>query len=137
MQTSLTAKPIAAGILWTGRILSYLAALFMLMDSFGKIMKDANSIKATVNLGYSETILPVLGVLILICTLLYLIPQTSVLGAILLTGYLGGAVASNLRVASPLFSHVLFPVYLGMFIWAGLYLRDRKLQSLIPLKHNS
>lgn len=134
MQTSLTAKPISARVLWTGRILSYLAVLFLLMDSFGKIMKDARSLEATVSLGYSEGIIPVLGVLILICTLLYLLPQTSVLGAILLTGYLGGAVASNLRVDSPLFSHVLFPVYLGIFIWLGLYLRSKTLRQMIPVQ---
>ncbi len=72
----------------------------------------------------------------LICTVLYLIPKTSVLGAILLTAFLGGAVATNLRVGTPLFSHVLFPVYLGLLVWGGLYLRDRTLQTLIPLKAN-
>jgi hypothetical protein len=75
-----------------------------------------------------------IGVILLVCTILYLIPQTAVLGAILLTGYLGGAVATNFRVQAPLFSNVLFPVYLGIFVWLGLYLRDARIRELLPFR---
>jgi hypothetical protein len=78
-------------------------------------------------------ILP-LGILLLVCTVLYIVPKTSVLGAILLTGYLGGAVATHVRVANPLFTHQLFPVYLGVLIWLGLWLRDTRVRNLLPLR---
>jgi hypothetical protein len=91
-------------------------------------------VEATGQLGYPVSIARTLGILTLVCTILYTIPQTSVLGAILLTGYLGGAIASHLRIDSPLFSHVLFGVYLGLMIWGGLYLRDGLLRALIPLR---
>ena len=90
--------------------------------------------EGTVKLGYPETVIVPLGIILLTCTILYVIPRTSVLGAILLTGYLGGAVATHVRVGDPLFTHVLFPVYLGVLIWGGLYLRDDRLPALIPLK---
>jgi DoxX-like protein len=85
-------------------------------------------------LGYPLTLTTVIGIILLLCVLLYAVPRTSILGAILLTGYLGGAVASQLRVGEPLFSNVLFPVYFGALIWAGLYLRDNRLSTLIPLR---
>jgi len=91
-------------------------------------------VEATVKLGYSATTIVPLGIVLLTCTVLYVIPRTSVLGAILLTGYLGGAVATHVRVGDPLFSHVLFPVYLGVMIWLGLYLRDNRLRALMPLR---
>lgn len=121
-------------ILWLGRILSALAALFLLLDGVGKVMKPAAVVEATVQLGYPESVISSLGALVLICTVLYVLPQTSTLGAVLLTGFLGGAVASNLRVGSPLLSHVLFPVYIGLLVWGGLYLRDERLRSLFPLQ---
>lgn len=136
MQASFNSKPISVSSLWTGRILSYLAILFLLFDGVGKVLKLAPVVETTVNLGYPESLIVGLGIVMLICTVLYLIPKTSVLGAILLTAFLGGAVATNLRVGTPLFSHVLFPVYLGLLVWGGLYLRDRTLQTLIPLKAN-
>jgi hypothetical protein len=117
--------------LWTGRILSGFAALFLLLDSVGKFVKPAPVIEGTVKLGYSESVILPLGIVLLVCTVLYLIPRTSVLGAILLTGYLGGAVATHVRVGDPLFSHVLFPVYFGVMLWGGVFLRDERLRALL------
>ena len=116
---------------WTGRALSTLAVLFLLMDSIMKIMKADLAVKGSVELGYPEGVVFGLGVVLLLSTALYAIPRTAVVGAILLTGYLGGAVATHVRVGNPLFSHLLFPVYLGVFIWAGLVLRDVRLRDLI------
>jgi len=119
--------------LWVGRILSALPVLFLLLDGVMKIVKPAFVVEATVNLGYPETVIVGLGVLLVACTILYLIPRTSVLGAILLTGYLGGAVATHVRAESGWFE-VLFPVILCTLLWAGLVLRDDRLRALIPLK---
>jgi hypothetical protein len=117
------------GGLWTGRVMSTLAALFLFMDGVMKLMKPEMVVKATVELGYPESVILELGIVLLICVILYAIPVTSVLGAILLTGYLGGAVATHVRVGDPLFTHTLFPVYVALLIWGELYLRD-----LIPLQ---
>ena len=129
-ETALVSK----GGLWTGRILSLLSILFFLMDAVMKVLKPAFVVDATVKLGYQEGVIQGLGIALLIGTILYAIPSTSVLGAILLTGYLGGAVASNVRVGNPLFSNVLFPVYFAFVLWGGLYLRDKRLRALIPLR---
>jgi DoxX-like family len=128
--------PVSKGSLWTGHILSILSILFFLMDAVMKLLKPAFVVDATVKLGYQEGVIQGLGIALLICTILYAIPGTSVLGAILLTGYLGGAVASNLRVGSPVFSNVLFPVYFALLLWGGLYLRDKRLRALIPLRRS-
>jgi len=120
--------------LWAGRIVSALPVLFLLMDGVMKLFKPAVVVDATVKLGYTETTIVPLGIVLLACTILYVAPLTSVLGAILLTGYLGGAVATHTRVGDPLFSHVLFPTYLGTLIWLGLYLRDARLRALVPLR---
>jgi len=133
-ESKIETAPVSKGSLWTGRILSILSILFFLMDAVMKLLKPAFVVDATVKLGYQEGVIQGLGIALLICTILYAIPGTSVLGAILLTGYLGGAVASNLRVGSPLFSNVLFPVYFALLLWGGLYLRDRRLRALIPLR---
>jgi hypothetical protein len=126
--------PISPKKLWAGRIISGLAALFLVIDGVMKLVKPASVVEGTVKLGYSESVILPLGIVLLACTIVYLIPRSSVLGAILLTGYLGGAVATHVRVGDPLFSHVLFPVYLGVLIWLGLYLRDDRLSALIPLR---
>jgi hypothetical protein len=128
--TTVTSKP----MLWTGRILTALAALFLLFDSVTHMMQIAPVVEAMNQLGYPAHLALSLGIIQLICLLLYLIPSTSLLGAVLLTAYLGGAVATNLRIGAPLFSNVLFPVYLGLFIWGGLYLRDERLRALFPLR---
>jgi hypothetical protein len=117
--------------LWAGRFLSGLAVLFLLFDGIGKLLKPTPVVEATTALGYSENSLFTLGILVLSCTVLYLIPRTQILGAVLLTGFLGGAIASNLRVENPLFSHILFPVYLGALLWVGLWLRDARLRELL------
>jgi hypothetical protein len=125
---------VSIGRLWTGRVLGILPALFLLLDGVMKLMRPEMVVKTTVQIGYSEDIIVPLGIVLLVCTILYLIPQTSVLGAILLTGYLGGAVATNARIGSPLFSHILFPVYIGVLIWGGLFLRDPRVSALIPFR---
>lgn len=119
---------------WAGYIVSALPALFLLMDAVMKFIKPAPVVEITVGLGYPEHLIVPLGAILLICTVLYLIPKTAVLGAILVTGYLGGAVATNFRVESPVFTHTLFPVYIGIFIWLGLYLRDERVRHLLPFR---
>lgn len=117
---------------WTGRVLSALPVLFLLFDSIGKTMKLPAFVTATVQLGYPESVLVGLGAIELLCVILYAIPRTAVLGAILLTGYLGGAVATHVRIGSPLFTHTLFPIYVALLLWGGLFLRDERLRALIP-----
>lgn len=124
---------ISKGRLWAGRILGGLSALLLLVDAVGKLVKPTPVVDATVKLGYPESVIIGLGVVLLISTILYLLPKTSVLGAILLTGYLGGAVATHVRVGEGWFP-ILFPVVFGVLLWAGLWLRDERLQNLIPLK---
>ena len=116
--------------LWAGRILSALPVLFLLLDGVMKLVKPAFVVEATVQLGYPESVIVALGVILIACTILYLIPRTAVLSAILLTGYLGGAVATHVRVGGPLFS-ILMPVILGVMLWGGLYLRDERVRSLV------
>lgn len=120
---------------WAGYIISGLPVLFLLVDALGKFVKPEPVVTGTVELGYNESIILPLGIVLLISTILYIIPKTSILGAILLTGYLGGAVATHARVGSPLFTHMLFPVYLGVLLWLGLYLRDSRLRTLVPLRN--
>ena len=119
--------------LWAGRIISAFAVLFMIFDSVTKLIKAPQVIEATVRIGFPENTIVGIGAALLIFTALYIIPRTSVLGAILLTGYLGGATAANVRVSSPLFN-TSFPIIFGVLIWAGLFLRDRVLRALIPLR---
>jgi hypothetical protein len=121
-------------MLWTGRVLSALVALFLVFDGAMKLVQPVPVVKATVGLGYPESVLTGLGIVLLACTLLYLIPRTAVLGAILLTGYLGGAVASQVRIGEGWFS-TLFPVIFGALLWGGLYLREGRLRQLLPLRN--
>jgi hypothetical protein len=116
--------------LWIGRVLSGLAGLFCLMDGGMKLFKPRVVVEATLQLGYPESAIAGIGVALLACTILYLIPRTAILGAALLTGYLGGAVATYVRVSGPLFN-MLFPVIFGCIVWSGLYLRDKRLQSVL------
>ena len=134
VQALTSVPPVSKARLWTGRILSALPALFLLMDGIMKVMKPDFVVKATVELGYPEEVIFGLGIVVLICVVLYIIPYTSVLGAILLTGYLGGAVASHLRHGDPLFSHVLSPVYFAILLWGGLYLREPRVSTLVPFR---
>ncbi len=119
--------------LWAGRIISALPILFLLVDGVIKLVKPPVVVVTTVQLGYPESVILPLGIVLLISTVLYLIPRTAVLGAISLTGYLGGAVATHVRVSAGMFP-VLFPVIFGVLIWLGLYLRDERLRALIPLR---
>jgi len=121
--------------LWAGRIISALPALFLLVDGIMKLVKPEPVVKATIELGYPESVIMALGMILLVGVILYMVPRTAVLGAILLTGYFGGAIAAQMRVGNPLFSHVLFPVYLAVLIWGGLFLRDSRLRALIPLRN--
>jgi hypothetical protein len=119
---------------WAGRILSGLVVAFLLMDSVMKLLALPLVLESHQQLGYSGALARPIGIVLLACIALYVIPRTSVLGAILLTGYLGGAIATHVRVDSPLFSHVLFPIYVAAFIWGGLYLREPRLRALLPLR---
>ena len=119
-----------------GWIISILVILFMLFDVFGKLTKPEAVVKGTMQLGYPESLITPIGIILLMCTILYSIPRTSLLGAVLLTGYFGGAVASNLRVENPLFSNTLFPVYFAILAWTGVYLRNASLRKLITHKTN-
>ena len=106
--------------------------MFLLADAVGKLLKPEPVVTGTVELGYQESIILPLGIVLLVCTILYAVPKTAVLGAILLTGYLGGTVATHARIGNPVFSHMLFGVYIGIFVWLGLYLRDPRLRDLLP-----
>jgi hypothetical protein len=133
--SSTTRPPLTSkGALWTGRVMSGLVTLFMIFDGVSKLMLVPQVVEATQKIGYPENTIRPMGVLLLICTALYTIPRTSFLGAVLLTGYLGGAVASKVRLEDPLFSSVLFGVYFGVLAWGGLYLRDSRLHGLVSLR---
>ncbi len=134
MHSAMQTTPASKTSLWSGRIMSGLVVLFMLFDSAIKLMKLAPAVEGTARLGYPVSLVLPIGIVLLVCTVLYAIPRTSILGAILLTGYLGGAVASNVRMSNPLFGYVLFPVYIGVLLWLGLFLRDARLRALIPLR---
>ena len=115
---------------WTGIVLSVLPTLFLLMDGIMKLIKPAEVIRGTTELGYNENVILPLGIILTLITISYAIPRTAVLGAILLTGYLGGAVATHVRVGAGAFN-ILFPVVFGILIWGGLYLRDARLRALL------
>jgi hypothetical protein len=130
---NLTRATPGKGLVWTGRVMSVLMVLFMLMDGVMKLVKPKPVVDATLQLGFPEHSIVALGVVLLFCTVLYAIPRTAILGAIFLTGYLGGAVAAKFRMDAPLFSQTLFPVYFAIIMWVGLYLRNPKLRELVPL----
>lgn len=119
---------------WTGWVLSALVILFLTFDAVIKFTHIPVVTEAFAKLGLPESLAVPLGILLLTCVALYAIPKSAVLGAVLLTGYLGGAIATHLRVGDPLFSHVLFPVYLGAFVWGGIFLREPRLRELLPLR---
>lgn len=129
--------PVSKSALWTGRVLSGLVILFLLFDGAIKLVPWPVVTETMDKIGYgsSESLARTLGAITIACTVLYAVPPTSILGAILLTGYLGGAMASHVRIGSPLFSHILFGCYLGLMLWGGLWLRDRRLRSLMPFRH--
>jgi hypothetical protein len=120
--------------LWIGRVLSGFAVLFLTFDAAIKLLRLPMAIDGTTELGYPAGVVLPLGVLQVVCLALYVIPRTSVLGAVLWTGYLGGAIATHVRLGNPLFTHVLFPVYVALLLWGGLWLRERRLRALLPLR---
>ena len=127
------APNVSKGSLWTGRLISGLVVLFMLFDCITKILRLPQVVDATVKVGYpASTVLPI-GVTLLICVILYIIPRTSILGAVLIVGYLGGAVATNVRASQPAFNSA-FAITFGVLTWLGLYLREPRLRALVPLK---
>jgi hypothetical protein len=133
MQSSTETAVVSKGMLWTGRILSGVVSLFFVFDSVGHLLKPAPVVEAFGRLGYPLSASVGIGVLLLVCTMLYLVPKTWVLGAVLLTGYLGGAVSTHVRAGSPMFE-TTFPVILGVMVWVGIYLRDARVRDLIPLR---
>lgn len=137
MQLDTQDPSVSKRMLWAGWIVSTLPSLFLLMDGVMKLLKPAIVMETTVQLGYHESVILGLGIVLLASTVLYLIPRTAVLGAILLTGYLGGAVATHVRVESPLLTHVLFPTYVAVLLWSGLLLRDAQLRAFLPMRRTS
>jgi hypothetical protein len=136
MPTLAQTAPVSKPALWLGRVLSGLVILFMLFDGAIKLVPWPVVTETMDRIGYgsSETLARSLGVISIVCTALYAIPPTSFVGAILLTGYLGGAMASHVRIGSPLFTHILFGFYLGLMVWGGLWLRDGSLRTLLPFR---
>jgi hypothetical protein len=128
--TDAHAQPLSMTSRWAGRLLSGAATTFLLIDGGMKLFKPPIVVESTLQLGYPEAAIVGIGFVLLACTLLYVIPRTAVLGAVLLTGYLGGAVATHVRVSGPWFN-VLFAVVFGAIVWAGLYLRDPRLHALL------
>jgi hypothetical protein len=126
------AKSSKSGI-WAGRIISGLLVAFLVADALPKILRVSAVVKATAQAGYPESLVAPIGITLLTSVVFYVIPRTSVLGAILLTGYLGGATATMVRIQSPWF---FLPVIFGMLAWGGVFLRDSRLRALIPLKNN-
>jgi DoxX-like family len=114
--------------------LSGVTILFMLFDAGGKLFLESHVVEATTKIGYPVAAIRPIGVIALLCTILFAVPRTAVLGAVLLTAFYGGAVASKVRIEDPLFSSILFGVYFGIIAWGGLYLRDERLRTLFPFR---
>lgn len=134
MSTTTSSNPIAAPTplkLWTGRVLSGLAVLFLAFDAAMKVLQLPAAVETSATLGWPAQAMFGLGVLELLCLAVYLVPRTAVLGAILWTGYLGGAIATHARIGNPVFSHTLFPVYVAALLWGGLWLRDPRVRRLL------
>ncbi len=133
MYSDTQTAPVSKVMVWAGRTMSAITSLFVLLDGLMKLLKPAPVVEATARLGYPENLILGLGILLLTCLAVYLIPRTSILGAILLTGYLGGAVSAHVRVRDDMFP-VLFPVIVGVLLWGGLFLRDARLRELLSLR---
>ena len=134
MQTMTGTTQGSRGLTIAGYVLSGLVVLFLVMDAAMKLLELPVVLQTTAELGYPTADVRAIGLLLLLCTALYAFPRTAVIGAVLLTAYLGGAVATHVRVESPLFSHVLFGVYLGVLLWGGLYLCDARVRELLPFR---
>ena len=133
MQSNTQTAPVSKQLLWAGRIISILPILFLIFDGGIKVMQLPPAMEATAQLGYPTSVVLAIGILELTCLALYAIPRTTVLGAILLTGYLGGALATQVRVGAELFS-LIFPLIIGALLWGGLFLREQRLHALVPLR---
>jgi hypothetical protein len=137
-ETSMESAPrvprLSPGRLWASRIVGALTILFLLFDTIVKVLRLPPAVEGTVRLGYPESVVLGIGIIELVCLVAYVIPRTSILGAILLTGYLGGAVATHVRIGSPLLSHTFFPIYVGVLAWVALLLRDDQVRTLLPLR---
>ena len=133
MPSNTQTVPVSKTMLWAGRVISALPVLFFLMDGVMKLVKPPIVVTSTVQLGYPENAIIPIGIVLILCTLLYVIPPTAVLGAILLTGYLGGAVATHVRVGAGVFP-IVFPIIFGVLVWGGLFLRDARIRALIPVR---
>jgi hypothetical protein len=132
--TPLAAPPTArtsTSARWASRILTGLAALFLVFDTMIKLVGMKEAVDGTVQLGFAPHHLPVIGMIEVVCLLLYLVPRTAPLGAVLWTGYFGGAIATHLRLDNPLVTHTLFPIYIAALLWGGLYLRDGRVRALL------
>ena len=116
---------------WAGRALSAVAVLFLAVDTAMKLVASKEAVAGTVQLGWAPHHLPILGLIEIACLALYLVPRTAPLGAVLWTGYFGGAIATHLRLDNPLLSHTLFPIYVAALVWGGLYLRDDRVRALL------
>jgi len=117
-----------------GYALTAFVALFLTFDTVMKVLQLAPAMQGTIELGYPASTVLTIGLIELVCLVLYLVPRTSVLGALVLTGYLGGAIATHVRVGSPLPTHTLFPIYVALMVWGGLYLRESRLRELLPFR---
>lgn len=133
MEPDVQAAPASKKMVWTGRVLSAPPVLLLAFSAAMKFARPPEVIKGFVELGYAERLAVPLGIVEIACVVLYVIPQTAVLGAILLTGYLGGATATHVRVGQPFF----MPIVVGVVAWLGLYLRDPRLRALIPLRNRT
>lgn len=133
MQSTTESTPASKGAHWAGRVVSGLVVAFMIFDGVTKVVKAQQVVDATVRIGFPESTIVGIGVALLICTAVHVIPKTSVLGAILLTGYLGGATAANVRAGSASLN-TTFPIIFGVLVWLGLFLRDGRLRALIPFR---
>lgn len=129
-----SSPPVSKAALWGGRVASTLAVLFLAFDASLKLLQNPMAQQGTVELGYPVSVIFGLGVVEAVCLALYLLPRTAAFGALLFTGYLGGAIATHVRVGNPLFSHVLFPIYVALLLWGGLWLRDTRVRALLPLR---
>ena len=126
-----TARPVSRAASRTGTVLTMLLTAFMIFDAVPKILQLPFVVEATEAMGFAASAVPVIGTVLAVCLALYLVPRTAILGAVLLTGYLGGAVCAQLRIEAPLFSTMLFPVYFGVVVWVALYLRSPQLRKLV------
>jgi hypothetical protein len=125
------ARPLSRAASRTGTVLTLLLTLFFLFDAVPKLLQLPVVVEATQQMGFAASAAPVIGAVLLVCLALYLVPRTAILGAVFLTGYLGGAVCAQLRIEAPLFSTMLFPVYVGIAVWVALYLRSPQLRRVV------